>query len=172
MRLKAAAELRPRPPAPLEATHELDSFDCGHASLDDWLRKRARKNEREGASRTYVVCIERRVIAYYCLAVGSISQREAVGRVRRNMPDPIPAMVLGRVAVDRTWHGKRLGTALLADAIKRTLGVAEMVGVRAIVVHAITDEAKRFYEQHGFKESPVAPLTMMITLEDAKANLD
>jgi GNAT superfamily N-acetyltransferase len=172
VRPKARAEPRPRPPAPLETTHELDAFECGHASLDDWLRKRAHKNERAGASRTYVVCIEQRVIAYYCLAVGSISKIEAAGRVKRNMPDPIPAMVIGRLAVDRTWQGKRLGTALLADAIKRTLQAAEVAGIRAIILHAITEEAKRFYEQHGFIESPVAPLTMMITLEDAKANLD
>ena len=171
MRPTPAAELSPVPPAPLDATHEVDAFDCGDISLNDWLRKRARKNEREGASRTYVVCVERRVIAYYCLAVGEVSHAEATGRCRRNMPDPIPVMVLGRLAVDRAWQGKRLGRALLADAIKRTLGAAEVAGIRAIVLHAISDEAKRFYEQHGFTESPVAPLTMMITLKDARAAL-
>jgi GNAT superfamily N-acetyltransferase len=159
------------PPARLDETHEVDAFDCGNDSLNGWLRKRALKNERDGASRTYVVCIQQRVIAYYCLAVGSVAKTEAVGRVRRNMPEPIPVMKLGRLAVDRTWQGKRLGTALLADAIKRTLTAAEVAGIRAIVVDAISEEVKRFYKQHGFMESPVAPLTMMITLQDARAAL-
>lgn len=87
------------------------------------------------------------------------------------MPDPIPVMVLGRLAVDRAWQGNRLGTALLADAIKRTVQAAEIAGIRAILVHAISQEAKRFYELHGFVESPVAPLTMMITLKEAQAGL-
>jgi GNAT superfamily N-acetyltransferase len=81
-------------------------------------------------------------------------------------------MVLGRLAIDRAWQGKRFGTALLADAVKRTICAAEFAGIRAIVVHAISGEAKRFYEQHGFVESPVAPMTMMITLKDARASLD
>jgi predicted N-acetyltransferase YhbS len=164
--------VRPSAPAPLANGHELDAFDCGDAGLDDWLTKRARGNEREGGSRTYVVCAGRRVVAYYCLAAGAVAGEIAPGKIRRNLPDPIPVMVLGRLAVDRAWRGRRLGSALLADAIKRTLSAAEVAGIRAIVVHTISDEAKRFYERHGFMASPAAPLTMMITLNDARANLD
>lgn len=159
-------------PVPLTAAHDLDAFDCGNDSLNAWLKKRALANERDGASRTYVVCNDRQVVAYYCLATGAIVLKAAPGKVRRNMPDPIPVMVLGRLAVDRAWQGKNLGTALLADAIKRTLSAAEIAGIRAIVVHAISDEAKRFYEDRGFTASPVAPMTMMLTLKDAAANLD
>lgn len=158
-------------PERLGEDHEIDAFDCGDQSLNDWLRRRARRNESEGASRTYVVCVGRRVVAYYCLAAGSAALATAPGRVRRNMPDPIPVMVIGRLAVDRAWQGKHLGSGLLADAIRRTMGAAEIAGIRAILVHAISDEARRFYEERGFMASPAAPMTMMITLKDAAANL-
>ncbi|MGZ9074062.1 MAG: GNAT family N-acetyltransferase [Rhodoplanes sp.] len=145
---------------PLNAGHELDAFDCGTDSLNTWLRKRALRNERDGASRTYVVRVDQRVVAYYCLAAGAVAVATAPGKVRRNMPDPIPVMVLGRLAVDRAWQGKSLGTALLADAVKRTLAAAEVAGIRAIIAHAISDAAKQFYEERGFTASPAAPMTM------------
>lgn len=88
------------------------------------------------------------------------------------MPDPVPVMVIGRLAVDRGWQGQHLGSALLADAVKRTLSAADIAGIRAIVVHAISDEARRFYAERGFVDSPVAPMTMMISLKDAVANLE
>ena len=108
-------------PEPLAADHQLDDFACGQATLDGWLKARARKNEREGGSRTYVVCEGKAVVGYYALAVGSVIAAEAPGKVRRNMPDPIPVMVLGRLAIDQTRQSQGIGSALLRDAILRTL---------------------------------------------------
>jgi GNAT superfamily N-acetyltransferase len=158
-------------PEHLTPQHDLDAFESGVAPLDDWLRRHARANEQRGASRTYVVSAGRRVVGYYALAAGGVSQVAAPGRVRRNMPDPVPVMVLGRLAVDRAYQGRRLGEGLLRDAILRTLQAAELGGIRAILVHAISEEAKRFYERHGFVASPIDPMTLMITIADAKMAL-
>ena len=137
--------LKPRPPEPLSPTHKLEDFDSGNAELDDWLKRRALKNEQGGASRTYVVCIGQRVVAYYCLTVGGVANTSALGRVRRNMPDPIPVMVIGRLAVTRSCQGQGFGRALVRDAVLRTLQAAEIAGIRAILVHAISEEAQKFY---------------------------
>jgi GNAT superfamily N-acetyltransferase len=158
-------------PEPLSPDHELDSFESGVATLDDWLKRRARRNEAEGASRTLVVCVGRRAVGYYSLAAGSILHSAATGRVRRNMPDPIPALLLGRLAVDRGWQGKGLGADLISDAVLRAIGAAEFIGVRVILVHAISDEAKAFYEKHGFRPSPVEPMTLMVTIDEAQSML-
>jgi predicted N-acetyltransferase YhbS len=158
-------------PEPLSPDHEIDTFESGVAPLDDWLKRRARRNEADGASRTFVVCVGRRVVGYFSLAAGSILHNAATGKVRRNMPDPVPALLLGRLAVDRTWQGKGLGADLLRDAVLRAVGAAESVGVRAILVHAISDEAKIFYEKHGFRSSPVEPMTLMITIDEAQRML-
>src|SRR5712692_10404299 len=103
-------------PEHLTAAHDVSAFDSGVQDLDDWLRKRALANEETGASRTYVVCAVGRVVGYYALASGGVAQAQAPGRVRRNMPDPMPVMILGRLAVDRGWQGKNLGGSLLRDA--------------------------------------------------------
>ncbi len=158
-------------PEPLCTSHILDDFDCGHDTLNDWLKRRAIKNEASGASRTYVVCHQNHVIAYYALATGAVQCVDAPGRIRRNMPDPIPVMVLGRLAVHLSWQKKGLGRDLLTDAVKRTLQAADIAGIRAFVVHALSDEAKQFYEQFGFQPSPTDPMDLMITLKDAKVNL-
>jgi GNAT superfamily N-acetyltransferase len=148
----------------LRRDHDLSEFDCGEPSLDHWLRRRALQNAESGASKTYVVCAGRkRVVAYYALAAGGVAHAGAPSRVRRNMPDPVPVMVLGRLAVDRSFQGRGLGSALLRDAILRTLHVAEMAGVRAILAHAISDRARKFYEASGFIPSPLDPMTLMIT---------
>lgn len=159
------------PPEPLAPDHELDAFDSGVAILDDWLKRRARRNETEGASRTFVLCTGRRVVGFYSLAAGSILHTVATGKVRRNMPDPAPVLLLARLAVDQSWHGKGLGTDLLSNAILRALGAADSVGVRAILVHAISDQAKAFYEKHGFRSPPIEPMTLMVTIDEARRML-
>lgn len=159
------------PPEKLNSSHQVDSFNSGNNELNEWLKRRALKNELEGASRTYVVCAGKVVIAYYCLANGALAQTTATGRVRRNMPNPIPVIVIGRLAVDRHWQGKCIGRALLRDAILRTLQAAEIAGIRAILVHAISEEAKQFYEKCGFSASPIDPMTLMVTVNDARNEL-
>src|SRR5580658_5153319 len=155
------------PPEKLTADHVVSWFDSGEPALDDWLRRRALPNEASGASRTYVVCAGSRVVGYYALAAGAIAHLYAPGRIKRNMPDPIPVVVLGRLAVEKAFHGKGVGTGLLRDAVLRTLQAAEIAGVRAILVHTISEEAKRLYEKYGFIVSPLDPMTVMITTAEA-----
>lgn len=161
----------PSAPEPLAPNHNLDSFDSGITALDDWLKRRARPNEAEGASRTFVTSSGHRVVGYYSLAAGAVLRSGAIPKVRRNMPDPVPVVLLGRLAVDRAWQGKGLGADLLHDAILRIINAAALVGVRAILVHAISKEAKAFYEKHGFRASPAEPMTLMITIEEAQRML-
>lgn len=163
--------LRISAPEHLTAEHDVSAFDSGVPELDDWLERRALQNEASGASRSYVVSAAGRVVGYYALATGAVAQKEATGKVRRNMPEPIPVMVLGRLAIDREHQGRGLGSALLKDALMRTLSVASIVGVRAILLHAISDDARRFYEHAGFTASPVDPMTMMIALADVEKAL-
>jgi GNAT superfamily N-acetyltransferase len=153
-------------PAPLTAAHHVADFECGEATLDQWLKTRALRNEGRGASRTYVVCADHQVVAFYCLATGSVTSELAPGRIRRNMPDPIPVMVLGRLAVDLAWQRHSLGKALLRDAILRTIQVSEIVGVKALLVHALSDPVVRFYEANGFYPSPTNPRTLFLPLSE------
>ncbi len=158
-------------PEKLRPDHDSTAFASGEPTLDDWLRKRALRNQEAGASRTYVVTAEERVIGFYALANGAVAQSAATGRVKRNMPEPIPVMVLGRLAIDQAHQGRGLGRALLRDAILRTLQAAEIAGIRAILVHAISPAAKRFYERCGFRASPLDPMTLMVTVADAVRGL-
>ena len=152
-------------PQPLSAVHHLDTFDCGEAVLDDWLKRRAMANQLSGASRTFVVADrEQHVYGYYAMAAGAVSHQTATSSVRRNMPDPVPVMVLARLAVDHRAQGMKLGASLLQDAVKRTAIVSQNAGVRALLVHAINDQAKQFYEHYGFQISPVHPMTLMLRL--------
>ncbi|MEQ1885045.1 MAG: GNAT family N-acetyltransferase [Bryobacteraceae bacterium] len=155
-------------PEKLTAAHDVSLFDSGQPVLDLWLRRRALQNERAGASRTYVVCAKNRVAGYYSLAVGAVAHEHAPGRVRRNMPDPVPVMIVGRLAVDLAFQGLGIGTGLLKDAVLRTLQAAEIAGIRALLVHALSPDAKRFYEQHGFTTSPLDPMTVMLTLDESR----
>jgi predicted N-acetyltransferase YhbS len=164
--------VRPEPPslrAPEHLTPQrrVAEFASGNAELDRWLKDRALANEVTGASRTYVVCAADRVIGYYALATGGIGHTRAPGRVRRNMPDPLPVMIIGRLAVDHAWQRQGIGTALLRDAVARIVQAAEIAGIRAIVVNAIDEEAKRFYLRHGFGVSPTDALQLIITVSDA-----
>jgi len=152
-------------PQPLAGKHDYSEFDCGEPLLNDWLKRRALANQASGASRTFVVVDDRqRVMGYYALAAGTVAHRESTGAVRRNMPDPIPVMVLARLAVDRGARGKQLGGALLKDVVLRALSVAENAGVRALLIHALHDDAKAFYQHYGFQESPADPMTLMLRL--------
>ncbi len=155
-------------PCPISHIHHVTSFDCGDPTLNDWQQRRAKKNENSGASRTFVVCKDNTVIGYYSLAVGAIAREETSGKIRRNMPEPIPVMILGRLAVDANWQGKQIGIGMLKDAIQRTIIVAEQAGIRALLVHALSDKARSFYQHWGFHESPTNDMTLMITLNDAK----
>ncbi len=159
------------PPVALAADHRLDAFDSGVAPLDDWLKQRARHNEAEGGSRSFVVCAGHRVVAYYSLAASPVSAAVATGRVRRNMPNPVPVVVLGRLAVDRGWQGRGLGADLLRDAVLRVSAAGVAIGVRAILVHAISNEAKAFYERHGFRPSTMEPMILMVILAEARRAL-
>jgi predicted N-acetyltransferase YhbS len=156
------------PPAPLAADHDLQSFASGVAPLDEWLRRRARANEATGASRTFVICDDQRVVGYYSLAAGSVLHEQTTGQIRRNMPDPVPVALLGRLAIDQRYQRQGLGGALLRDAVLRILGAAEIIGMRAILVHAISGEAKAFYENFGFTASPIDPMMLMVTVNEAR----
>jgi len=158
-------------PERIAPEHDVADFACGVAVLDTWLKERALKNEESGASRTYVICSGGRVVGYYALAAGSILNTKVPSAVRRNMPDPIPVILLGRLAIDKAWQGKGLGKALLRDAVLRTIHASEITGVRALLVHAISEEVKSFYLGLGFRESPVDPMTLAITIEVAKTSL-
>lgn len=156
-------------PRNLAATHLLDGFECGEAVLDEWLKRRAMANQLSGASRTFVVADQdSRVYGYYAMAAGAVSHPMATRSVRQNMPDPVPVMVLARLAVDRRAQGIKPGASLLQDAVNRAVTVSRNAGVRALLVHAIHDRAKQFYEHYGFQPSPLQPMTLMLRLGSAR----
>lgn len=156
-------------PEPLTPSHRLDDFECGETLLDDWLKRRALANQLCGASRTFVVTDQdNRVCGYYALAAGAVSHLMASSAVRRNMPDPVPVMVLARLAVDRRLQGMHLGASLLRDAVNRAVAVSYNAGVRALLVHALNDQAKQFYEHYGFQVSPAHAMTLMLRLDNLK----
>ena len=153
-------------PQPLSADHQLNTFNCGETSLDEWLKRRAILNQTNGASRTFVVVDKNQlVMGYYALAAGAVHHQDATRSIRQNMPGPIPVMVLARLAVDIRTQGMQLGAGLLRDAIDRSLAVANNTGVRALLVHALHERAKQFYLYFGFQASPVHPLTLMLRLK-------
>jgi predicted N-acetyltransferase YhbS len=157
--------LRLTAPTPLDEGHRFDDFRCSAPELTRWLQERALQNQASGASRCFVVCDERQqVVGYYALAAGSVSQADAPGRIRRNMPDPIPVIVLGRLAVHADWVGQGIGQGLLKDAVLRSLQACEQIGARALLCHAIDDAAKAFYAKHGFIKSPIHDMTLMLPL--------
>ncbi|MYM93794.1 GNAT family N-acetyltransferase [Rugamonas sp. FT81W] len=161
-----------RPPEPMTSQHATNRFSCGVDSLGAWLKRRAMQNQASGASRTFVICQGKNVIAYYALAAGAIGANAAAGSFRRNMPEPIPVVLLGRLAIDRRLQGRMLGRALVRDASHRILQVAESIGIRGIITHALTPAAKSFYERVGFVVSPLDAMTLMVTLSDLTAALN
>ena len=155
----------------LDEHHDLVLFDSGEQSLDNWLKKRALANQVSGASRTFVACEGRRVAGYYALASGAVTVASVPGKFRRNMPDPIPVVLLGRLAVDRAWQGQGLGRSLFRDAAMRVSHAADTIGIRGIVVHALSDDARKFYLALGFMECPGQPLILVVNLQDLRVAL-
>lgn len=156
-------------PQPLTVAHRLDDFSCGEPVLDDWLKRRAMANQRSGASRTFVVVDQNhRVQGYYAMAAGAVAHRLATGAVRRNMPDPVPVLVLARLAVDTRAQKRKLGGAMLRDAVLRAVVVSQNAGVRALLVHALHDRARQFYEHYGFQASATEPFTLMLRLDTTR----
>ena len=155
----------------LTADHRLDDFDSGTPTLDNWLRRRGLDNQRRGASRTWVaVDGDRRVVGFYASATSAILRSRATGRAGRNQPDELPAVLLARLAVDRRHRGEGLGAALLKHFIVKGLDVAELVGVRLLLVHAKDDAAREFYTHHGFEPSPIDALTLMLLIADVRVS--
>lgn len=152
-------------PAPLADSHQLAEFDCGDETLNDWLKRHALKNQDSGASRTFVICEGKRVVGFYALASGSVERSSAPAFITRNMPEAVPVMVLGRLAVERAMQGQGLGAALLKDALLRTVNVAQNAGIRAVLVHAISENARHFYLRYGFRVSHIDPMTLMLPVQ-------
>ncbi len=159
------------PPVLLTQAHDASAFDSGEPALDEWLRRRAWQNLQSAASRTYVVCPQGspRIVGYFALSMGQILAQEATGAMRRNMPRWIPAVILGRLAIDRGWQGRGIGRALLADAVRRSLRASAEVSARLVIVHAISPAAEAFYLRHGFTRLPVETPTFALDLVKLEA---
>ena len=158
-------------PEPLSGDHEVADFSCGEPSLDDWLKRRARANQVSGATRTFVVRERQKVVAYFALASSAVAVASAVGRFKRNLPDPIPVVVLARLAVAESHHGRGIGRALFQDAARRVIHAADSVGIRGLIVHALSDDAVAFYRRLGLEPSPLDARALMVTLADLRATL-
>lgn len=157
-------------PEPLSPEHQVNSFACGEPVLDEWLKRRALGNQNSGASRTFVVTTsQKEVMGYYALAAGAVAHQDATRSIRQNMPDPVPVMVLARLAVDARVQGMKLGAAMLQDALQRCVLVSQNTGVRAMLVHALNDRARQFYEYYGFKASPTHSMTLMLRLNQSSS---
>ena len=159
-------------PEPIGERHDVSRFESGAESLDAWLRRKARLNEAKGGARTCVVCDGDRVIGFYSLAASSVERRRVSSRAGRSMPEPIPVILLGQLAVDTGYRGRGLGADLLVDAAKRALAAAEVIGARALVVQALDDEVRGFHERFGFRRfSEREPLMLILRMSELKAAL-
>lgn len=162
-------------PEPLARGHDVEAFDCGVESLNVWLKQHAVRSKAAGSGRTFVIgdAEQRRIVGYHALAAASIVPEQATARAAKGMPrHPIPAALLARLAVDTSVQGRGIGAWLLRDAMLRTLSAAEAVGIRVLLVHALDDNACRFYERHGFEPSPTDPLNLQMLLKDIRASVD
>ena len=156
-------------PEPLGAHHDVSRFDSGAQSLDAWLKSKSRLNEAKGGARTYVVCEGARVVAFYSLAAGSVERRRVSSRVGRSMPEPIPVILLGQLAVDLDYQGRGLGGDLIVDASRRTLAAADLIGARALITQALDEEAGNFYERFGFRVfSEREPLMLLLRISELR----
>lgn len=159
-------------PRPISDDDDLAAFDSGESSLDEYLRTRALANHAAGASRCFVTCRAGRVVGFYALASAGVEHRTVPGRIRRNMPNPVPVILLSRLAIDRKEQNRGLGSHLLRDAITRCVQVADVIGVRAILVHALHDQARAFYLHFDFAPSPTDPLHLLLLIKDARALIE
>ena len=161
-------------PEPLTSDHVLEGFGCGHPSLDQWLTRHALQAGAAGSARTYVVLDseQHRVVGYHALTAAGIEREAATTRVIKGMPRyPIAVVLLARLAVDLTVTGRGIGAWVLRDAMLRTMTAAEAIGVRAMLVHAQDENARRFYLKHGLEPSPTDPLHLMVLLKDLAASI-
>ena len=164
-----------RDPEPLDARHDIRGFDCGVESLNRWLEKHAAQAAAVGSARTFVVHDDEQgsVVGFHALTAASVTHDEATTRAAKGMPrHPIPAALLARLAVDTTVQGRGVGAWLLRDAMLRTLNAAESMGIRVLLVHAIDEKARAFYERHGFEQSPTDPLNLQMLIKDIRAAVD
>ena len=153
---------------PLGASHNVEGFNCGNEALNDWLQRRASRNQQEGSSRTWVVADSTRVVGFYASATAVVARAGATRRAARNQPDLLPAMLLGRLAVDREQQGKGLAAALLKHFLLKALEVADLTGLRLVLVHAKDPQAAGFYRHWGFEPSPIDDLTLMLLIKDIR----
>lgn len=156
-------------PRPISEDDDTSSFDSGEPSLDEYLRKRALANHVQGASRCFVTNRDGRIIGYYALAAASVQHHDVTGKMRRSMPDPVPVILLSRLAVDRKEQGSGVGRHLLRDAILRSVEASENIGARAMLVHALNDTARDFYANFDFEPSPTEPLHLLLLMKDARS---
>ena len=161
-----------REPEPLDERHDISQFDSGVSRIDTWLRSKAHLNEAKGGARIYVVCESQRVVGFYSLAASSVERRRLSSRVARNMPEPVPVILLGQLAVDARYRGQGLGSDLLVDAAKRSLAAVDLIGARAVVVQALDERVKSFYAQFGFRPySDREPLMRVLRIFELRAFL-
>ncbi len=158
-------------PRPIAQDDDTSQFSCGDVTLDHWLRRYALMNHVGGGARTYVTTQGRHVVGYYALAATSIHRADATARAAHGMPQPVPAVLLGRLAVSQQEQGHGLGRFLVRDAIIRTLNAAEIVGVRVLLVHTASDDVRRFYLRLDFEPSPTDALHLMLLLKDVRASM-
>lgn len=153
----------------LDRRHSVAPFDCGYEALNRYLSHFALNNQTAGSAQTYVALVDERVVGYYSLAVGAVAHAEAPPRVTKGVArHPVPVILLARLAVDSTVKGKGLGAALLHDALARTLQAADIAGIRAVIVHAKDDDARRFYEHFDFEPSPTDPYHLYLLIKDLR----
>jgi GNAT superfamily N-acetyltransferase len=155
-------------PTPITDEHDLGAFDCGVEELSVWLKCRAVPNQLSNSTRTYVAASGVRVIGFHSLAAGAVQRELAVTELRRNSPESIPIILLARLAVDVFQQNHGIGGALLLDAVKRSLSASEIIGARAMMINAMSDNAVNFYTRYGFRPSPIAPHLLMATIADLR----
>lgn len=162
----------PSKPVPLDSSFDLSAFDCGSSPLNEYLRKYALLNQQNRAARTYISTRGARVVGFYTLAAGSVDREEAPPRISKGLSrHPIPIILLARLAVDRGEQSKGLGGSLLKDALIRRTHVGDLIGCRAVFVHAKDEKAEAFYRKYGFEPSPRNKLQLYLLMKDIQQTL-